>query len=115
MKYKHRVFSIGPKKRITKLLYGLFFLLLGAWLWIFISTNKFHPFTNYYLFIPFYLAFLGIYQALFGFCIKHGTLHPFQGSSRVTGKKHRRKVLFIQLISVVSSFLLTLYFLSLEV
>lgn len=68
---KAGVCNIGPRNRIGRLLVGIFFYGVGVWMWAFLKLNFFPSVTMLFLFVPFYLGFLGVYQALFGFCVFH--------------------------------------------
>ena len=61
--------NIGPHNRMGRLAFGLFFFTVGVWGWAFFSVNDFPFIARFTLFLPFYFGFLGIYEALFGFCV----------------------------------------------
>lgn len=67
--YRPGVCNIGLKNRLGRLGFGVFFFALAWWCWELIFVNSFPNVFRLFLFIPFYLGFLGIYEALFGFCV----------------------------------------------
>jgi len=69
--YAPGICNIGMRNRLGRLAFGLLFFSFGVWSWTFLRVNYFHPVFKLYLFIPFYLGFIGIYEAVFGFCVYH--------------------------------------------
>ena len=65
--------NIGPRNRWGRFLAGMFSYAMGVWAWTFVAVNQMPVFFKVLLFVPFYLAFLGVYQGIFGFCIHHAT------------------------------------------
>ncbi len=63
--------NIGRHNRIFRFAYGFFFLALSVYLWLGFSVHDFGPVPKALLFIPLYVGFLGVYQALAGFCVWH--------------------------------------------
>ena len=69
MKYRPGICNIGIWNRLYRLGIGLFFFTVGVWTWALLEVNKFPQVTKIVLFLPFYLGFLGIYEAILGFCV----------------------------------------------
>jgi len=69
--YKPGVCNIGMRNRLIRFAYGLFFFSVGVWSWAFIVVNDLHPAFKIALFIPFHIGFLGMIQAILGFCVFH--------------------------------------------
>jgi len=75
--YKPGACNIGMRNRVGRFVFGLFFFSLGVWTWAFLTVNGFHHATKVFSFIPFYLGFLGFYEAILGFCVQHAHRHTF--------------------------------------
>ncbi|MBI4170347.1 MAG: hypothetical protein HY514_01535 [Candidatus Aenigmarchaeota archaeon] len=63
--------NIGNTNRFFRFSYGFFFLALSVYLWIGFSVHDFGIIAKAILFIPLYVGFLGVYQALLRFCVYH--------------------------------------------
>ncbi len=61
--------NIGNINRAFRLSYGVFFLAFSFYLWI--GLNSYGILAKAALAVPLYVGFLGIYQALAGFCVHH--------------------------------------------
>jgi len=120
-KYRPGKRNIGIRKRFVKLAYGLFFFSVGVWGWAFTIINGFHPVSKLYLFIPFYLGFLGIFEALLGFCVQHANKGIYEMESgkgkarKADRKRNSRASNLIHLASIVSGIAATVYFVMLEI
>jgi hypothetical protein len=63
--------NIGPMNRLFRFSYGFFFISLSMYLGIGFYVNNYSILAKAALILPFYVGFLGIYQALSRFCIRH--------------------------------------------
>lgn len=63
--------NIGDRNRLFRFSYGFFFLALSAYLWLGFNANGYGALAKAFLAVPLYVGFLGIYQALAGFCVHH--------------------------------------------
>ena len=75
--YQPGVCNIGLRNRLARLAAGLFFFSSGVWLWALARVNGLPLPFLLIMILPFFLGFLGIYQALFGFCAYHSRRHTF--------------------------------------
>lgn len=76
-RYRPGKCNIGMLNRISRLFSGLFSFSAGVWGWAFLTVNSFPEWTKLLLFILFYLGFVGMYQAVSGFCLLHGLRKSF--------------------------------------
>lgn len=109
--YKPGKINIGLRSRLGRFVFGLLFFVIGAWSWAMLVVNEFPPLSRVLLFVPFYLSFLGLYEAIFGFCVFHYRRH-MHGKSRNSKErtKNRKRFLFIHIISIVSAVIVSVYF-----
>ncbi|MBI4181786.1 MAG: hypothetical protein HY520_02360 [Candidatus Aenigmarchaeota archaeon] len=63
--------NIGPLNRLQRLGAGVLFLLAGVWAFGFLNINHFPLASRVVLFVPLYLGFAGVFEALFGYCLVH--------------------------------------------
>ncbi len=74
--YQAGACNIGKWNRILRAAYGIALLAisLAAWWWLRENAARFYRLG---LAVPLYIAFIGIYQAYFGFCIYHAARHSY--------------------------------------
>jgi len=101
------VCNIGLRDRAGRLMFGLFFFTIAVWTWAFFIVNKLPHIWMFYLFIPFYLGFLGITEAVMGFCVFHYSIHE-QG--RKNKKRDRKQAKMIHAIAIIMGTIFTVIF-----
>lgn len=65
--------NIGPKNRVSRVLFGLIVLIASVYASAYLKGLLLPRWTQFILIIPLYVAFLGIWQGLFGFCVMHAS------------------------------------------
>ncbi len=74
--YQPGVCNIGKWNRITRVAFGIALLALTLAAWQLMSDNVARVY-RLGLVVPLYAAFVGIYQAYFGFCVYHASRHTY--------------------------------------